>query len=87
MIFVIAYVCEDLPRYDRVERVGSRLRYFDNGVEVFSELSYDYLVNRRPVLGLEFVETETKEQAYQQFINSFPKHIIALTVKPVPLTP
>lgn len=84
MLHAIAYIYEDLPRYDRVERVKDRLRYFDKGVEVFYEPSYDYIVNRHPILGLVFVNAETKEEAYQKFVTSFPKHITALTVNLVP---
>lgn len=84
MLHAIAYLYEDLPRYDRVERVGDNLKYFDKGKEVYYEPVYNYIVNRHPVLGLEFLEAENREQAYQKFMESYPKHISALTVSPVP---
>ena len=85
-IFAVAYVYEDLPRHDRVERLEQEkmLRYYDKGVMVYEEVIYDYLISRRPILDLKFVSSISKEDAYQQFMDTFQHHIIAISVALVP---
>lgn len=83
-LFAIAYVCEELPRHDRVEHVGNKLRYFDKGMMVYEEIIPNWIITRHPQLGLKFVTAENSTEAHRNFIESFPQHVTAITIAQFP---
>jgi hypothetical protein len=87
MLFAIAYVYDDLPRHDRVERDGNHLKYYDKGVEVYTEFVPNWIITRRPRLGLAFIKAESASEAHHKFRESFPLNITAVTVAKIPKNP
>ena len=84
--FVVAFIYEDFPRYDKVERTASEICYFD-GDKVVAKmplLPLQQIILKDKKLGLEFVVADTGREACQKTCRSFPLNIIATVVAEVP---
>lgn len=84
--FAIAYVFEQFPKYDRVERANDYLKYFCKGVEVYSEVAPHWAAPIKPQLGLAFIEAEDSTDAYHKFTDTFQYHVLTTIIQAVPKT-
>lgn len=88
MLFALAFMWENFPKYDKVEqtRRGNQYRntYYHKGVEVYCEEVHPYVVIREHFIGLRFIEAENVPEATNKLFEEYPFHIIQITVSPIP---
>lgn len=82
--FAVAYIYEEFPKYDRVERSNDYLKYFFKGVEVYSEVAPHWAAPKNPRLDMTFIEAKDSTDAYHKLIDTFPKHILTTVIQAVP---
>ena len=84
MIFAVAYIAEDFPRYDKMEVTPTTIKYSYKGVDFVEERKDNALIMRQQFLGLSFVNAANYEEAMRKTIEEFPRHIRMMTASPVP---
>ena len=88
MLFAVAYLFEEFPRYDSAKSDGKVVRFYYKDVEVYS---FDYSqcgqfvdIKFAHILRVDFIETESAADALKKIIEKVPFHILMTAVLAVP---
>jgi hypothetical protein len=81
--YVVAFLYEDFPRYNKVKQSLDKVEYFCDDVKVAEEPNVNVLMMRGQRLDIHFVEANDENEAFQEVYKAFPKHIIMAVARRV----
>jgi hypothetical protein len=90
MLFAVAYVVEEFPRYDHVKTEGQTVHYYFEGKEVytFDWSAYDnkarWAVSFPKHLVIDYVDVGSPEEACKKVTDKCQFHILMIAVSAVP---